>query len=379
MSFPFELFVKEAKEQNKSQEFIDACLKYAIKLSDKELPVIFSIENLAMFIGIESKYLRNLIGDGKNNIKYTYEHKNKRYSYFKLRKRNGKFREIMSPAKELKYIQKWILVNILSKYKLADSCKGFRKNISIYHNAKAHENADMILKVDLLKFYDTITEKRVYGVFKSMGYIENLSYSFAKITTAKHRIDYWVDFDKRSQKILNDLIAVKPSILPQGAPSSPMLANIVATRMDLRFEGLAKKMNFNYSRYADDLTFSVKNKHQLPSLKLIKKIISEEGFYINDEKTIYMKKGCKQYVTGLTTTNGVNVSKKYRKEIAEHIFYCRKFGVLSHLERRKGEFPKYNSINFHDWLYGHLCFIKSINEVASKNMLDDFNKINWFI
>jgi RNA-directed DNA polymerase len=379
MSFPFEQFIEEAKKQNKSQEFINACLEYATKLSDKDLPVIFSIENLAMFMGVESKYIRNLIGDGKNNIKYEYEHKNKRYNYFKLKKRNGKFREIMSPAKELKYIQKWILVHILSKYQLAESCKGFRKDISIYHNAKVHENADMILKVDLLKFYDTITEKRIYGIFKSMGYVENLSYSFAKITTAKHRIDYWIDFDKRSQEILKRLIVKKPSILPQGAPTSPMLANIAATRMDLRFEGLAKKMNFNYSRYADDLTFSIKTKQQLPSLKLITKIISEEGFYINDEKTIYMKKGCRQYVTGLTTTNGINVSKKYRKEISEHIFYCRKFGVLSHLEKRKEEFPKYNSINFHDWLYGHLCFIKSINEEASKKMLDDFNKINWFM
>lgn len=379
MSFPFEQFTLEAVEQNKSKQFIDACIKYAQVLSDKDLPVIFSIENLAMFIGIEAKYIRNLIGDGKNNIIYKYEHKNKRYNYFKLKKRNGKFREIMSPSKDLKYIQKWILVNILEKYPLADSCKGFRNKISIYDNAKVHERADIILKVDLLKFYDTITDRRVYGVFKSLGYVENLAYSFAKIATAKHRNDYWIDFDKKSQEILSKLILEKPSILPQGAPTSPMLANIIATPMDRRFEALAKKLNCNYSRYADDLTFSIKEKGKLPSLKLITKIINEEGFFINEEKTKYMKKGCKQYVTGLTTTNGVNVSKKYRKEISEHIYYCRRHGVAGHLERRRKEFPKYNPINFHDWLYGHLCFIKSINETANKKMLEDFNKINWFI
>ena len=379
MSFPFEQFIKKARDQNRSEEFINACLSYGKTLSDKELPVIFSLEHLAIQIGIESDYLRNLIGDGKNNIIYGYEHKYKRYNYFKLKKRDGKFREIMSPAKDLKYIQKWILVNILEKYPLADSCKGFRKEISIYHNAKVHEKAEMILKVDLLKFYDTITEKRIFGVFKSMGYIENLAYTLAKITTAKHRNDYWIDFDENSRQILNILINQKPPILPQGAPTSPMLANIVATRLDYRFQALAKKMNINYSRYADDLTFSIQKQGVLPSLKLITKIINEEGFFVNEKKTRFMKKGCKQYVTGLTTTNGVNVSKKYRKEISEHIFYCRKYGVTSHLKRRETEFPKYNNINFHDWLYGHLCFIKSINENSSKKMLDDFNKINWFV
>lgn len=379
MSFPFEHFIIEAKKQNKTQEFIDACLVYIHGLEEKELPVIFSLEHLAMQIGIQSDYVRNLIGDGKRDVVYQYEHKYKRYNYFKLKKRDGRFREIMTPAKDLKFIQKWILVNILSKYVLADSCKGFRKGISIFDNAKVHEKSDIILKIDLLKFYDTITEKRIYGVFKSLGYVNNLAYSFAKITTAKHRESYWNDFDENSKKVLNELVEIKPPILPQGAPSSPMLSNILATKMDYRFEALARKLSFKYSRYADDLTFSIKTGGKLPSLKLITKIVLDEGFFINSNKTKYMKKGCKQYVTGLTTTNDINLSKEYRKEIKEHIYYCRKFGVNSHLERRKSEFSKYNNIKFHNWLYGHLCFIKSINENASKKMLEDFNKINWYL
>lgn len=382
MSFPFEHFIISAKEQKKSQDFIDACVKYGEYLIKKDLPVIFSLEHLAVVIGIQSSYLRILIGDYKyydDNIYDRYEHKYNRYNYFKLKKRDGNFREIMSPAKDLKYIQKWILVNILSKYELADSCSGFRKQKSIYDNAKIHENSEIILKVDLLKFYDTITEKRVYGVFKSLGYVKNLAYSFAKITTAKHRQSYWDNFDRSSKEILKELVEIKPPILPQGAPTSPAISNVLATKMDYRFEALAKKLKFRYSRYADDLTFSINNEGKLPSLKLINKIIENEGFFINTKKTKYMKKGCKQYVTGLTTTNGINVSKEYRKKISEHIYYCRKYGVNSHLEKRKVEFPKYNNIKFHDWLYGHMCFIKSINEKASKKMLEDFNKINWFV
>lgn len=379
MSFPFEQFKNIAKEQNRSEEFINASILYAKKLSDREYPVFFSLEHLAIGMGVQSDFLRILIGEYKLDYDHDYEHKYRRYNYFKLKKRNGTFREIMSPAKDLKYIQKWILVNILEKYPLIDSCKGFRKNMSIYSNAKVHENSDIILKVDLLKFYDTITEKRVYGIFKSMGYAKNLAISLAKITTAKHRISYWEDFDQNAKAILSKLVNEKPSILPQGAPTSPMLANIAATKMDFRFEELSKKMSFNYSRYADDLTFSINAGGKLPTLKFITKIISEEDFFINNDKVSYMKRGCKQYVTGLTTTNGVNVSKKYRKIISEHIFYCRKFGVSSHLEKRSKDFPNYNSMKFYSWLYGHLCFMKSINEKAGKKMLEDFNKINWFV
>lgn len=285
----------------------------------------------------------------------------------------------MSPSKDLKFIQKWILINILNKYPLASSCTGFIKKKSIFDNAKYHENSDLILKIDLLKFYDTITDKRVYGFFKSLGYVNNLSYSLAKITTAKHRDSYWKGFDEKSKNILSGLVNNMPPILPQGAPTSPMIANILATKMDYRFEGLSRKLGFNYSRYADDLTFSVSGTGRLPKLSVIKTIIELEGFYINPDKTRYMKRGVKQYVTGLTTTNGVNVSKKYRKNIIEHIYYCRKYGVSSHLEKRKEDFPNYNPIKFHNWLYGHICFINSINKTASIKMRDDFNKIDWFI
>lgn len=378
MSFPLKEFINEARRQNKSNEYIIECVHYITSLVDKGYPVFFSIEHFAKEINIQSYFLRALIGETSDQ--YSEEaYKYKRYTYFKLKKRNGTFREIMSPSRDLKYIQKWILTNILNHYPLQESCKGFRKNISIYDNAKVHEKSEIILKVDLLKFYDTITENRIFGVFKNMGYVENLAYSLAKITTAKHRDSYWNSFDDDSKEKLSDLISTKPSILPQGAPTSPALANIVATRMDIRFQKLSTKMNFNYSRYADDLTFSVNSNGKLPTLKIIKEIISDEGFYINNDKVKYMKKGCPQYVTGLTTTNGVNVSKKYRKIISDHIFYCRKYGVENHLAVNVTDFAGYNSLKFHDWLYGHLCFIKSINAQANTKLIEDFNKINWFV
>ncbi|HIB46880.1 MAG TPA: RNA-directed DNA polymerase [Flavobacteriaceae bacterium] len=378
MSFPFKEFISKAKEENRSQEFIEATISYADKLDKNNFPVIFSVEHLAMLMGIQSSYFRHLIGEPKKHHYQDEPHKIFRYNYFKLKKKREGYREIMSPSKDLKFIQKWILVNILEKKNLQNSCKGFRKGISIKDNAMPHENSDLILKIDLLKFYDTITENRVFGVFADMGYRKNLAVSLAKITTAPHRFQYWKNIPKAELDIMGYKHNNFPSILPQGAPTSPMLANIVASKLDLRFEKLSEKMGFNYTRYADDLTFSIKGNQRLPNLKLIRKIISDENFFINETKVKYLRKGGKQYVTGLTTANGINVSKKYRQEIDSHIYYCRKYGVKGHLSWIGEENEKSQRVlPFHDWLYGHICFIKSINPKAAEKLLKDFSRIDW--
>lgn len=379
MSFPFKEFIKKAEKENRSQKFIESTVSYAKKLDDKNFPVIFSVEHLSMLMGIQSGYFNHLIGEQKNDDYENIPYKIYRYNYFKLKKKKGGYREIMSPSKDLKFIQKWILVNILEKYQLKDSCTGFRKGVSIKDNAKPHENSEVILKVDLLKFFDTITEKKVFTVFADMGYKKNLAVSLAKITTAEHRPQYWRSISRVDLHKMGYNAGNIPCVLPQGAPTSPALANILASQMDYRFEKLSEKLGFKYSRYADDLTFSIKGDQKLPSLKMIKTIIEDEKFVINEKKIKYLNKGGKQYVTGLTTTNGVNVSKKYRKEINAQIYYCRRFGVKDHLDKISGDNKPIGVLPFHDWLYGHICFIKSINSQAGEKLLFGFSKIDWFI
>ena len=378
MPFSLKQYIEQAKEQGKSQEFIDATVSYAQNLLEKGYPVIFSLEHLAMLMGVQSGYLRKLIGENKKYANSEEPYKFQRYHYFKMKKKDGGYREIMSPSKDLKYIQKWISKNILEKHPLQDSCKGFRKGISIYDNAQPHEKADLLLKVDLLKYYDTITERRVFGVFADMGYVKNLAVVLAKLTTSYHRRQYWKNIPDKELSQMGYKDFSPPPVLPQGAPSSPAIANIVANVMDKRFSKLSEKLGFSYTRYADDLTFSIKGEGRLPSLKFIREIISEERFCVNDNKIKFYKRGVKQYVTGLTIDNGINVSKKYRKEIASHIYFCKKFGVENHLKKitKKDDKPR-GILIFHDWLFGHICFIQSINKKAGQKLLNDFSKIDW--
>lgn len=387
MEFPLLSFIEHARKEGKSKAYIDEITKYIKNLEEYGYPIIFTLEHFAVLLKIQSDFLKHLLEYSKDSFHeeiygnhFTGAHLNQKYDKFNISKRKGGIRVIVSPHEDLKYIQKWLLYNILEHYDLSPNCTGFRKGKSIKHNALPHVNAQLILKVDLLRFFDSIEEKRVFGCFKTMGYNGNLALDFARLCTVQHDKNYWDNLQVYEiDQLFGNNINFRSRVLPQGAPTSPALANIIASKMDKRFAELGVKLNFAYTRYADDLTFSIKGDGKLPTLSVIKKIISDEGFILNERKTRYSKRGKPQYVTGLTVSNGVNINKRYRKEIERHIFFCRKFGVEAHLTRNKKTLFGFNTISFHDWLFGHLCYIKSVNEKAYEKMFEEYKKVNWFI
>lgn len=382
MTFPIDQIKEEAKKINSDKEYIKYVEEYILKLDGQGLPVIFSLEHLSILMKIQSNYLRVLIGDSKDGFEIPYEtpFKYRRYRKFSIEKRNGGNRIIMAPFRDLKFIQKWIAFNILEKVVLSNSTTGFVKGKSIIDNAEIHKGAKTVLKIDLLRFFDSIHEKRVYGLFKKLGYLNNLAFTFAKICTIKHDLDYWEELDEDDSATFKEILDNRYAVLPQGAPTSPFIANVLAVNLDRRIEGLARKKGFRYSRYADDMTFSITETGSLPAVKIIYNIIEQEGFFVNYKKTKYFSRGQKQYVTGLTVTdtNKVHISKKQRKEIFKHLYYCRKYGVEQHLSKNKKKFAKVTKLKFHDWLYGHICFIHSVDKQVSEKMFEEFRMIKWF-
>jgi RNA-directed DNA polymerase len=372
MAFSSSLFKTKATQEGYAEEYTSDVLAYAQKLENNGLPVIFSRKHLAILMGVQYGFLTHVI---ENTERY--------YRYFLLQKKNksAQPREIMAPEKELKSIQKWIANQILDKVPVSEACKGFRKDISILHNAKPHEKPLLLLKVDLLKYFDTITEKRVYGLFKMLGYHPNLAVDLARLCTARHRRNYWdrIQANPQEAKVLQRLIQAKPRILPQGASTSPTIANLMAWKLDKRFLGMKAKNNFNYTRYADDLTFSINSKDvKLPSKEIIKSIIEEEGFYLNEKKLRYLKPGMKQHVTGLTVTHGVFVPKAFRKKVQQHIYYAKKYGPLDHMKKwEEKEGRRKNHYGFQDWLHGNIAYIYSIQPNLGNELLKEYNKINW--
>jgi RNA-directed DNA polymerase len=362
MDFPRNLFIEMAKNEGHSPEFLTNTLGYIDNLIGKKLPVIFSLKHFSLLIGMDFTDVIKII-----------QNRNNYYSYYLMKKKKGGFRRIVAPYKDLKFMQSWIKENILDKIDTSQQATGFIKGKSILTNAKNHENSNVILNIDLSNFFETITEKRVYGIFSSLGYSKNLAVEFAKICTAQISEEKYDAMPPEKQKYFKEIYQLKESVLVQGAPTSPNLSNLVCRRLDLRLSKLANKLGINYSRYADDITFSG-NESNLPSIGIFKKIIEDEGFIINWDKVGRYKKGQRQIVTGLLIDGKVRVPKKFKKEIYRHLHFCYKYGAYSHFQRicpNKG----YGK----EWLLGKIYFIYAIEPDEAKKMLEIANNINWEI
>ena len=165
-----------------------------------------------------------------------------------------------------------------------------------------HLGENNLLKIDLIDFFGTIKLNCVKDVFKDLGYSDSLSYFLASLCC------------------LN-------GSLPQGACTSPVISNIVASRLDNRLFSLTKKMNFKYTRYADDLAFSGGDLN-IGFISIIKKIVESEGFIINEKKTIFKKNGDKKVVTGICITGDrARVTKSFRREFRKSMFFLKKNGI----------------------------------------------------
>lgn len=323
-------------EKGYGQRYRETCMQYAQGLIDQGLPVIFDNKHLSLLIGIES----NVLG-------YYIINSNKFYKEHQIAKSNGSLRTISTPSYNLKAIQRWILDNILSSFTIHTNAYGFVKGKNIKDNAFVHTKKNLVLNIDIKNFFPSIKFDSVFYMFYDHGYTKELSYSLASLTTYK-------------------------GSLPQGAPSSPCIANILCHRMDNRLLALAVKMNADYTRYADDITISG-DRNIRGFLETIKSIIINEGFDINYRKLRFQTDKNMQEVTGLIVNEDVKVKRRYKKRLEQHIYYCGKFGVYSHLQKIEAESKSY----FKEYLYGMANFIKMIEPDEGMKFLRKLDDINW--
>lgn len=325
-------------------------------------------------IKIDSVYrLCEIIDTNYKELQLIMENLNDNYHIFMLKKRQGGYRQIVAPSDKLKSIHKRIYKTILSNINLDNSCMGFSVGTSIAKNASLHQSKEALLKLDLFRFFDTITYQRVLGLFKSMGYNSEVATCLAKLTTISLD-DQYLDEIRKDKALPTEFPINNTPRLPQGAPTSPILSNIIATKLDIRLRNLAKKLNITYSRYADDIVFSG-SLNLLPNYSIIQGIILEEGFFINTNKIVLKKQGQKQIVTGLTVTNGVHVPKQFKEQVKKDIYYCVKYGVKSHLERIGED----SELKFKKSLHGRIAHIYAIECSLGEKIFKEYNGIEWSV
>lgn len=239
------------------------------------------------------------------------------YKQFQIRKKNGGFRLISAP-KDYSFKMMLHYVNEILKaiYTPSIFANGFVEDRSVVDNAMVHQGMNYIFNTDLKDFFPSIHRHRVCERLKCKP--QNLNPEIAEVLS-------------RLCSMMGGIPGkgTVPYILPQGAPTSPILSNMVCDKLDRRLGGLAKRFNLNYSRYADDITFSsMHNVYQEDSTfrKRLSDIIETEGFAINKSKTRLQKRGSRQEVTGLVVNSKVNVSQRYVRDIRNILYIWDKYG-----------------------------------------------------
>ena len=269
------------------------------KLRQRDLPVFASVAALATAMGCSVSELRFLAYDRRVS---TITH----YRRFSIPKKSGGLREISAPMPRLKRAQEWILSEILSRIELHPAAHGFRKGRSILTNARPHVGMDVVINADLEDFFPTISYRRVRGVFRSFGYSEQIATIFALLCCEPPAER--VELDGRQYHV-----ARGERRLPQGAPSSPALTNIICRGLDARLSHAARDFGFTYTRYADDLTFSgkdVSSRDVGAILRRLEHVVGEEGFRLHPKKTRVQRAARRQEVTGLVVNQGVSIPRE---------------------------------------------------------------------
>lgn len=231
------------------------------------LPSLNQVTDIAEFLKISPVVVRNLIARPA-----------KHYRRFRILKRSGDYREITAPRTFMKVVQWWVHDCILQYATTPPCVHGFVKGRSFITNASAHIGARYMLNVDIKDYFPSIRTVQIEPIFRAFGYNERVASGLTSLTTYS-------------------------GVLPQGAPTSPMLANLATAHIDAQFEVYSNLHGLTYTRYADDFTFSSKSRIPFSLLATIERTLNNSGFALNPRKSKFMGINQRKEVTGLIVTD----------------------------------------------------------------------------
>lgn len=356
----------EAWKQSKEREIgylgegVSAGLKHqasdAARLTQHGLPLLSTALDLARAMEISLGELR-FLAFVRRVSKHTH------YRRFYIPKKTGGQRLISTPMPRLKDAQYWVLGNILEKIPVHPCAHGFVAKHSIVTNAAVHTGTDVVVNCDLENFFPTISYRRVRGLFRALGYSEQVATLLALLCTEP-------EVDRVESDGETYFIASSERHLPQGAPSSPLLTNILCRRLDKRLSRLAETLGFSYSRYADDLTFSGSGEAREKVGKLLRKtdgIVAHEGFRINRDKTRVRRRGRRQEVTGIVVNERLAVNRENLRRMRAVLFQLEKDGLRGQRWGRGGDVISA--------LEGYAHFVAQVDPAKGRRFLEQLATI----
>jgi RNA-directed DNA polymerase len=318
------------------QEVSDGAAYYATTLMERGFPVLFDRPHISFVTGTPLQVLATMVARPAEF-----------YSPFRIPKRSGGSRLIAAPTISLKIVQRWIQRHILDALELSSACHGFMPGHSIVSNAAPHVDNEVVLKLDIRDFFESVSRDRVFRIFRRLGYARPVARALTSLTTFR-------------------------GALPQGAPTSPMLANAVAEELDVRLTAYAGELGLKYTRYADDLTFSGSALRSPHTRRGIDAIIRAERFRPHDDKARYLGQHQRQIVTGVVVNERLNAPRRLRRRLRQEVYYLRRFGVEEHLRARGITHSRYK-----EHMYGRVYALNQLRPEEATRLLEELDQVDW--
>ncbi|MFZ0387185.1 MAG: reverse transcriptase family protein [Solirubrobacteraceae bacterium] len=301
------------------------------------------------------------------------------YRYRSLPRSAGPPRVIEAPKARLKEIQRWVLREILDHVPVHRGAYGFTRGRSVISHARVHTGRPVLLALDLRDFFASISAGRVYATFRTIGYAPPIAHVLTGLCTNVVPQTVWevvsrtVGADARrdgSRFRLGRRLSTPH--LPQGAPTSPALANLAAFGLDRRLAGLARALELSYSRYADDLTFSGSDRLRRGRRgieALVAEIARDEGFAINLDKTALHTRGSRQTVCGIVVNEHPNVPR---------IEYDRLRALLHNAARDGPQGQNRGAVSdFEAHVRGRIAWVSALHPAHGEKLRAMFERVDW--
>jgi hypothetical protein len=339
---------------------------------DWALAPVDSLSQLAAMLELSEGQLAWL-ADVRGLERSVTDERLRNYRYAAAPRRTGLPRVIEAPKLKLKEVQRWILREILDHVPVHEAARGFARGRSVTEHARTHAGQHAVLRLDLADFFASVSAGRVFGIFRTVGYDPAVAHVLTGLTTNTVPQPVW--------RVIHEAAAsagVGPRFrlgrqlaaphLPQGAPTSPALANLAAFRLDRRLSGLAQAAGLRYSRYADDLTFSGgRLRRGWTDLEaVVAEIVRDEGFVLNVGKTSLRTAAARQQVCGIVVNATPNIPRPEYDRLKAILHNAAVHGPAAQgLAGREAQ------------LRGRIAWVTSLNPRRGEKLLRRFEAIDW--
>lgn len=337
------------------------------------VPAIVTPEDLAARVGLTRSEL-DWFADSQGREGREASEKVRHYQYRWQAKRSGSARLIEAPKPRLKSLQRWLLDEILAVIPPHDAAHGFHIGRSVRTYIEPHIGRTIVLKMDLRDFFPSISAAWITSLFLTAGYPEPVARLLSGLCTNCVPPDVWADprcpIQGPEHWRLRRLH--RQPHLPQGAPTSPALANLCAFRFDCRLQALAGSVEARYTRYADDLAFSGGHRFARTVDRFqiqVGAIALEEGFAVQPRKTRAMRQAVRQRVAGVVLNVRPNLPRPEYDRLKATLNNCLKLGPESQ--------NRDHHVDFKAHLHGRIAYLTTLNPERGQRLHALFDQIAW--